>query len=53
MSNEDYLRKSVVFDKKDPGKMELHRWLKQLDHGKFSEETIAYWMQKMKEDRGS
>lgn len=46
------LTKTVKFKESDPEEISLHEWLKRLPHGKFSEDTKVYWMERMKEDDG-
>lgn len=42
-------QKSIKFDLDDPEERKLWDWLRTLGHGEFSNQTKAYWMEKMKE----
>jgi hypothetical protein len=42
-------RKAIVCDMDKTDEKELWEWLQTLPHGKFSEDTKNYWLQKMKE----
>jgi hypothetical protein len=44
--------KTIKFNMDDPVKRKLWEYLERLPHGTFSEETLAYWMEKMKEKEG-
>lgn len=43
-----YLRKNVSFDPENKDEMKLYEWLSKLKYGRFSEETKAFWLKKMK-----
>lgn len=43
-------RKAIVCDMNKPDEKKLWEWLQSLPHGKFSEYTKKFWIDKMKEE---